>query len=342
MKKSWIKYIPLVLGFMLFVACKNTTTKEDAGDNNRILTENPNLKVITDQIKNAPNDAGLYLQRGNALHRMQLDTLAMKDYKKAIKLDSTKAEYYSAIGELLFDNKDLTASVEWFQKAIAKNPADRRAHLKIAKLFLYIKEYDKAFAELNIVLRSNVYDPEAYFLKGMLYKDMKDTAKSISSFQTAVQVAPDYKEAIIQLGLMYSAKKDPLALSYLDKAFHADSTDVFPIFAKGVYHQQNKDFVAAKAAYKECIIRNNHYTDAYFNMGFIYIAQDSFAKAFRQFDMATKTDPTNPTAYYNRGVCSEFLDSIKNAVDDYKMAIALDTGYKSPKEALKRLRGNKN
>ena len=91
--------------------------------------------------------------------------------------------------------------------------------------------------------------------------------------------------------------------------------------------------------YKECIIRNNHYTDAYFNMGSIYLQQDSIAKAYRQYDLAIKTDPTNPTAYYNRGVCSELMDSVKNAIEDYKQAIALDTSYQSPREALKKIKG---
>jgi len=337
MKKLWTKYFPVVVGLILIVACNSHKTNDTTGDTNPVLSSDPNLKGITEQMKNTPGDATLYFQRGNMLHKMQLDTLALNDFKHAISLDTNRAEYYSAIGDLLFENKDIAGSVEWLKKAIAKNPSDRKAHLKIAKLFLYIKDYSKGFAEINIVLKRDVYDPEAYFLKGMLYKDMKDTARAISSFQTAVQVAPDYKEATIQLGLLYTAKNDPIGLKYLDNAFKTDSSDVFPIFAKGVYYQDNKDYVAAKAAFKECIIRNTHYTDAYFHMGYIYMQQDSIAKAYHQYDMAAKNDPTNPTAYYNRGVCSEMLDSVKKAVDDYRLAAALDTAYKSPKEALKRL-----
>ena len=171
----------------------------------------------------------------------------------------------------------------------------------------------------------------------MVYKSLKDTAKAISNFLTSVQVAPDYREAVIQLGLLYSAKKDPIALKYLDNAFKIDSADVFPIFAKGVYYQNQNDFASAKEEYRKCIYRNTHYVDAYFNMGFILKAQDSIEKAYRQFDIATKIDYRNPAAFYNRGVCSELMDSVKKAVEDYRQAIALDSTYKSPKEALKRL-----
>jgi tetratricopeptide (TPR) repeat protein len=325
----------VVCGIFLLFSCKNQHKTEEAA--NPVFQSDPNLKKITDLIEKSPGNADFYFQRGRMLRKLQYDSLALKDFKKASSLDTNRADYYSAVGDLLFEKKDLNGSVEWIQKAIAKNPEDRKAHLKIAKVFLYIKQYQKAFGEINIVLRHNVYDPEAYFLKGMLYKDMKDTAKAISNFLTSVQVSPDYKDAIIQLGLLYSAKKDPVALKYFDNAFAVDTLDVFPIYAKGVYYQDNKDFAKAKEQYRECIIRNRHYADAYFNMGWILMQEDSIQKAWRQYDIVTKIDPTNPTAYYNRGVCSELMDSVKKAISDYRLAASLDTSYKSPREALKKL-----
>ena len=167
---------------------------------------------------------------------------------------------------------------------------------------------------------------------------MKDTLKAISSFETAKQVAPsDCRDAIIQLGLLLTAKKDPSAVQYFDDAYNMDSSDVFPLFAKGVYYQNAKDYARAKEIYRKCILRNTHYADAYFNLGYIYMQQDSVEKSFRQFDIITKIDPLNPTAYYNRGVCNEMMNKPKDAVTDYRQARSLDTAYKSPREALKRL-----
>jgi tetratricopeptide (TPR) repeat protein len=339
MKMGWIGYFSFVLGLLLFIGCKNNTSKSSVGDSDPILRSNPKLKAITEEIEKSPKDAELYFARGTMLHKMQQDTLAIKDYKTAASLDTGKAEYYSAVGDLLFENKDISGSVEWIQKAIAKNPSDRKAHLKMAKLFLYIRNYQRAFQEINLVLMKDVHNPEAYFLKGMVYKDMKDTARAISNFLTSVQESPDYRESVLQLALLYSAKKDPISLRYFDNAYKMDTNDVFPIFAKAVYYQNNKDYVAAKEQYKNCILKDSHYADAYFNMGYLLMQEDSVQKAWRQYNIVTKIDPTNPAAYYNRGLCSEMMDSIKNAVADYKIAISLDTGYSSPKEALKRLRG---
>ncbi len=338
MKHTWVIYFSIVLAIVAFTGCKDPKNTKNGATTNPVFESDPGLKKITEQINNSPKDAELYYNRGKMLRKLKQDSLALKDYKMATTLDTAKAEYFSAVGDLLFEKKDISGSVQWLQKAIRLNPTDRRAHLKIAKLFLYIKDYGKSFAEINIVLREEPFNPEGYFLKGMLYKDMKDTGKAISSFETVLNVAPEYRDAAIQLGLLYSMRKNPIALKYLDNAFKLDSIDVFPIFAKGVFYQNNKDYVNAKAAYKECIIRDHHYVDAYFNTGWILMQQDSFAKAYRQYDLVTKIDPSNPSAYYNRGICSELMDSVKKAIDDYKLALLLDTGYASPKEALKRLK----
>lgn len=337
MNTRLLKYFSLLAAVVLMVACGDKKKVADTGED-PILISSPTLKSITDEIQRSPGMAGLYYERGRALRKLRYDSLALKDFKKAVSLDSSKGEYYSAIGDLLFENKDINGSLEWIELAIKKNPEDRKAHLKIAKLFLYTQDYQRAFAEINLVLRKNVYDPEAYFLKGMLYKDMKDTAKAISNMQTAIQVAPDYREAMVELGVLYSAKNDSLGTRYLDNAFNVDSSDVFPLYAKGMFFQERKDYERAKAEYRRAILRDRHYSDAYFSMGYILLQQDSMPKAWRQFDMAVKTDPSNPTAYYNRGLCSELMDSIAKAIPDYEMAARLDTGYESPKKALMRLR----
>lgn len=338
MNNSWIKHVTIVLMIFLW-SCKNHTENKNTDAANPVFQSDANLKKITDAINSSPKDAALYYERGEMLHKMQQDTLALKDLKAAAKLDSTKAEYQSAVGDLLFEDKDITGSVEWLRKAIALNPGDKKTHLKIAKLFLYIKKYPEGFEEINKALRADAFDPEGYFLKGMIYKELKDTAKAISTFLTAVEVSPDYRDAVIQLGLLYSAKKDSVALKYFDKALRIDSADVFPWFAKGVFYQQNKNLKMAEEEYKACVLRDRHYANAYFNMGSLYMDEDSIKKAWRQYDIVTKIDPGNPTAYYDRGLCSEMMDSIKNAIEDYRLASALDSTYKSPKDALARLRG---
>ena len=337
MKKLWQCFAACIAAAMFFVAC-NGGGNETADAENAVFSH-PAINNITQQIKNDPSNAALYFQRGKLLDNMQEDSLALKDFNKAISLDSGKAAYYSAVGDLLFEHKDLAGSVKWLEKALKLNPEDPAAHLKMAKMFVYTKEYTAAFNEINIALRQDVYNPEGYFLKGMIYKDLKDTAKAISSFQTAESVDPKYADAVVQLALLYGAKRDPIALKYFDKAFSIDTTDVFPIYAKGVYYQDSRDFEAAKAQYKEAILRDKNYLNAYFNIGYILMQQDSLEKAYRQYDLLTQLDPVNAEAYYNRGLCNELMGKKEAAIMDFKQALVFDSEYEEPREGLKRLGG---
>jgi tetratricopeptide (TPR) repeat protein len=334
MANSCINYIFIFISSISFIACQTNTS--NIYNNNPVFNDST-VKQITEEINKNTNNASLYYQRGIALKKLNADSLALNDFKKAISIDSSKAEYYSAIGDLLFEHKDINGSVRWFEKALKLNPKDMVAHIKMAKMFVYLKDYTSAFSEINTALRQNVYNPEGYFLKGMIYKDLKDTAKAISSFETAIQVEPKYHDAVIQLGLIYSGKKDPIALKYFDNAWKLDTTDVFPLFARGAYYQNQNENEMAKSEYKNVILHDRQYANAYFNMAYILMQQDSFEKAHRQYDLITKIEPDNAEAYYNRGLSSEMMGKKDDAIADYKQSLIFNDQYKQPREALKRL-----
>ncbi len=331
MKIQWL-ILPLLV---LAVACGNDTEQVEE---NPLFRREPALNKVTEEIKKNPQNAQLYFERGILLDRLEEDSLALIDYKKAISLDSNRAEYYSAIGDMLFEHKDLDGSVLWLERALKVNPEDKTAHLKLAKMFLYIEEYNKALTEINTVLRQDVYHPEGYYLKGMVYKSLSDTNKAISSFMTALQVQPEYRDAMIQLGIMNSMKGDPIALKYYDNAYTLDTIDVFPLYARGVFYQDRGDYESAKKEYINAIMKDRNYTSTYYNLGYIYMQQDSFEKAYRQYDILTKLDPTDAEAYFNRGLSYEAMGKIAEAIIDYKQALVFDEQYKEPQEALKRLK----
>ena len=55
--------------------------------------------------------------------------------------------------------------------------------------------------------------PNGYFMKGVAYKHIGDSAKAISSFKTAIEIDHNYYPVYYELGLLLTLKKDSLALS---------------------------------------------------------------------------------------------------------------------------------
>jgi tetratricopeptide (TPR) repeat protein len=97
-------------------------------------------------------------------------------------------------------------------------------------------------------------------------------------------------------------------------------------------------FDEAFAIYRNIIRRNPDYSNAFFDMGMIYLEMDSLNKAYSNFNLAAKTDPLFVKAYYFRGLTSELLGNIDAAKADYNQASRMAPSYPEPKEALERLK----
>ena len=322
---------------ILFTSYSCSFFKDEKQPLQQTIPTSLEIDKLTEAIKKNPNDDKLLYKRSNVYRSMKLDSLALADLYKAIKIDSTKSNYFSAIGDILFEHKDINGSIGWIYKAIHLNPDDAVAHLKIAKIFLYSEEYPKAFTEINTVLRTDVYNAEAYFLKGMCYKNMKDTNKAISSFQTAVQTDPQYVDAHMQLALIYKAKNNPLALQYFENAYRSDSSSMEPLYGQGMFWQDQNKFDEAKKVFRRCILIDKNFEKAYYNTGWMLLQEDSTEKALRQFDMAISVKQDYVEAYFNRGLCQEILEKNDLAIADYNQALTFNPDYEPAKLALVRI-----
>lgn len=323
------------LALLCLLSCKNNSGKSTAAQTGPYYEQG--IAPFTAAIEKAPHKAEPYFNRGNALNKIGLDSLALVDYQKAISLDSSKAEYFSAMGDLLIEHQDISGSLPWLERAIALNPKDPKARLNIAKMMLISKDYPKAFTEINTVLRQDVYNPEAYFLKGMVYKDMGDTGKARSSFETALNVSPTYKEAAVQLGQIYLAQGNPLGLQYLENAFRMDSTDVLPLYAIGMYYQQKEDWENAKNYYRRALKHNRAYVDALYNTGYVLMQQDSFENAISMLDQVLELGRRDARTFYLRGLAFELLGNDHAASQDYTRALELSPDNPDINAALRRV-----
>ena len=84
-------------------------------------------------------------------------------------------------------------------------------------------------------------------MKGMNYKEIKDTAKAISSMQTAVEQDQTYYSAYIQLGILCAAQKNPLAVQYYKNAMRIQPNSTEAWYDLGKYYQDVKDWAQATA-----------------------------------------------------------------------------------------------
>ena len=66
---------------------------------------------------------------------------------------------------------------------------------------------------------------------------------------------------------------------------------------------------------------------AYNNRGSLYIKQQQYGKAIKDFINAIKSNPSYGTAYANRGIAYEYSGDMMNACSDWKSAGDLGIDY---------------
>ena len=95
-----------------------------------------------------------------------------------------------------------------------KFPENTEGLLKLGELYYFVKQYENAFAKINQALKVNENLAKAYYLKGSIYREIGDTGKAISSLETTIEQDNKNYGAFLDLGIIYGAKKNPLAFQY--------------------------------------------------------------------------------------------------------------------------------
>lgn len=267
----------------------------------------PVVQNLTKKIEEDNDNPDLYYERGVAYYQLGNQQSALSDVVKALQLDSTNAGYYELLGDIYFARKEYTRAINALQKGNRIAPEDMDIIMQLGQYHLMMGNHQESIKYLDEALKKNIFNAEAYFFKGILFKEIGDTAKSISNFQTAVEQDPQYYEAYMQLGLLHSKLKNKLALDYFNNALKIDSSSYEAKYAIAMYYQETKQYGTALELYRKFILEFPQDKDAYYNSGVIYFDMDSMDKAIRSFEQTMSVAPDYDYGYFMRGYSAEVL-----------------------------------
>ena len=302
----------------------------------------PEIAALSENIRKSPEDPGLYFARANAYFDFGNMKYALADYEKAYRMDSTTAAHALGFSDCLFELNNAEGAIAVLEDYLKHDQQniDILINLGIDYFLLPKPEYQKAIDALNEALKVDIQNADAYFYKGLIYKESGDPDKAASSFQTTVEVDPDYYDAWMQLGLLYADKKDPLALKYFDNAISLDSTSSEAYYAKAKFMQDAGRIGEAVRFYRNLITKNPQDAEAIYNLATIYYGIDSITQAYRFYDLAIRQAPAKAMSYYGKGLCAEELKKRDEAISLYTQALNLDPELTEAEERLEQLNTN--
>ena len=299
----------------------------------------PQIEELSNLIKENPGNANLFYARANAYFDFGNLKFALLDYEKAYHIDSTDAKIALGLSDCLFEVNNADGAIGILQNYLRTDPQNTDILFNLGLDYYYLPkpQYQKAIDAFNEVLKLDLQYADAYFFKGMAYKETGDTVKAISNFQTAVETDPDYFDAFMQLGIIYAAKKNDLALKYFDNAIAVNDTSMEAQYAKAKYFQDRGNLNDAIKNYHAMIVNNPQDADAIYNLATIYFGMDSIQKAYYFYGLAIKQSPAKASAYYGKGLCAEEMKKTEEAISLYNQALNLNPDLKDAEERLLKL-----
>jgi tetratricopeptide (TPR) repeat protein len=339
MKNKFILIIvALVAGFILY-SCQSNKEKKEAdekiGDGNTVLAK---LDDLNAKIRNNPENPELYRERAAFYIEQEEFTQAFKDISSALEMDSTISQFYVTLSDVYLGLGKLQKTIQSLEKAIDLDPENTEAYLKMAEMSLVVRDYKKTLEYIDRALRVDNLESKGYLLRGVVMIETGDTIKGILNLQKAIDVNQEYFEAHLQLGILYAAKKNDLAIDYFNNALNIVPGNIDVMYYLAMYYQETEDFEKAIQTYNSILDNDPGFFIAYFNIGYVNLVHLSdFPMAIEYFSKAIEIKPDYAEAYYNRGFAYELLIDVENSGKDYQKTLELHPNYEKAIEGLNRI-----
>jgi tetratricopeptide (TPR) repeat protein len=304
-----------------------------------VSNEPKTIAELSKALLQQPNDTSLLLKRRNLfVNNGSLDK-ALLDQQQLFYLDTTNIDYRLDLAELYYqlsvsNPNYISSSLDLLSE---KNMIYPPMLMLRAKLYYILQNHSQSLKDINSYLPSYPFDAEAYFYKGLNYKEMGDLEMAKSQFQTAVEQNPNYVESYEQLAFIYAFNQDSLAEYYFENALFADSSVISLWYNKGMYHQNQGAFSKAKQSYYGVLRIDSINIDANYNLGYISLVEGSYDLAVDYFTIVIGQKTDFSMAYFSRGLAFKFSNNFLSARKDFERALEINPHFKESEEELKSL-----
>lgn len=332
--------VALCLLALAFVGCDSTRTSPR--EPLKALPKD-SAQHWSDRIVEDPNDAARYVDRAAWHLRNGRITEGLQDLNLALKADSTHAPAWSAKADALYLTQAFEPCIEHLDACLDVAPDHIPCLLRRAEMHIHLRQYPEAFARLNDALRKDALNHEAYWMKGMIYREQGNADNAKSSFQTAVEVNPNFFDGFIALGLAYAADSDTLAIGYFTTAMELRPRSVEAKYNLAYFLQEHKPTTSdyldrALELYRDITNLDPTNAAAAFNRGYIHLEYlQAYDSAVHHFSQAIDALPYYHQAFFNRGLALESLSQIDQAELDYGEALRIRPDYTAAAIALERV-----
>jgi tetratricopeptide (TPR) repeat protein len=162
-------------------------------------------------------------------------------------------------------------------------------------------DHDAAIAKFEAAagVVPNCYD--CYFNIGVAYMQKKDAAKAEEAWKKAIEMKPDYTEALTALSTLYNnQKRFDEAVAMSAKAAQAGGASgggsADAVYNQGIILWNQGKIPEAKAKFEEALKANPNHAESHFQLGMALLNEGKMPDAVGSFETYLKLAPTGQFA----------------------------------------------
>ena len=188
--------------------------------------------------------------------------------------------------------------------------------------------YHDAIDILNVLLRYDAKDFDAYFLRGIAKYNLDDLLGADADFSKAVELNPVFTGAYYYRAITRSRLGNyDDALNDFQQAIELRPDLPDPYYSRGVTRLLNQQFEAAIADFDVFIRYEKRHVAAYINRGISYLNLKDTTKAYENYELAIRTNREEPEAYNRRGALYLAEERFEEAYEDFDKATQCDSMF---------------
>lgn len=139
--------------------------------------------------------AYVHLRRGRAHYHIRQYQEALRDHRRATRLNSDSSAAYWALGIDYHALKRYGEAVDAHSRAIHIKPDFHQAFIDRGNSFLNLREYREALRDYETALAIRPNYAIGWNNRGVAYSRLGNKAEAARSYRKAIEIDPDYKLA---------------------------------------------------------------------------------------------------------------------------------------------------
>ncbi|MDR8391782.1 tetratricopeptide repeat protein [Aliifodinibius sp. S!AR15-10] len=211
---------------------------------------------------------------------------------------------------------------------------EREELLNLARNYYDAEKYEMAIEFYNKVIDISEVDElsiEVYNELGNSYYGVGKYQQAIPHYERALEIDPDYKWALGNLGLVYNnLKEDELAIEYHKKALAIDPLFTASLNGLGNVYYEQKKYKESIPYYQKSVESDPLYKWSWRNLGMALYYEGRYDEAYESLAEVLEIDPAYNIALEWNQLGNGFYEekNYDRALLSYQNAVRVDPGYK--------------